>query len=668
MGNALKGYTGRSQMNSLQTRFFWLAAAVFTVSAYWLCLRFLFPGYFAPIAPFHVDFYVYAGTAANDYLTLALQYPRPVTYLVLKLLAAGGLKKLMAAGVAMVLINALLTLLLVVRMFRSYSLWTLVPYAVFLLLLFSHPQFYIEHRHDLPLVISWFFLNVSLLAWLAAVEGPKIGAVPLVIALASATLFAFAKETYFVSALCIVIGLAIAHREQRRRHLGFLLFLILVEFASVEWTNHFKGPFVNVSADPTAPYHISLASADLMQTYLFYLVYLLNPALVLFVILALVSVWGNRSRFILAATLMLAGLAAFATLAVIPNHKFGEYAWAGAPFFLAPCLLFDRSAVFRGWKVPRWPFLAALFAFTILGPGGYGRKYDNVEGRWWIGRDQQGSRVARSLDQFQTVQRPARILVAGLDDATAPWQVEDFVAVRFGKQLLWTVVFPPSVTYRQNSSLAAFVDPAQVRLSNYDYLASYHANGELIGIRRVDSIPAGSDLARVLVPDLGALMDEADRAPANNYGPLLHCASMSIDWGFLPEAEEFLKRAAARISDPSSEKTFQRLQAELLVQRQKQVEAPLSKPEFRAEPQHIVQPDHSGLGVTELFWKVDDGVKIEIRVNSPNGQLFAVGEKSGHAPTAKWVTNGMKFFLQNVTNGKPPAAENTIAVITMEVE
>lgn len=656
-------------MNSLQTRFFWLAAAVFTVSAYWLSLRFLFPGYFAPIAPFHVDFYVYAGTAANDYLTLLLQYPRPVTYVVLKLLATGGLTKLMAAGVALVLINTFLTLLLVVRVLRNYSLWTLLPYAVYLLLLFSHPQFYIEHRHDLPLIISWFFLNTSLLAWLAAVEGPKIRRIPLVTCLVSATLFAFAKETYFVSALCIVMGLAIAYREQRRRHLGFLIFLMLVEFASVEWTNHFMGPFVNVSADPTAPYHISLAPADLMQTYLFYLVALLNPALVLFVVLALVFAWGNRSRFILATAFVVSGLTAFATLAVIPNHKFGEYAWAGAPFFLVPGLLFGPSAVFRGRKVLLWPFLAVLFVLAFVGPGSYSRKYDNVEGRWWIGRDQQGARVARSLDQFQGVPRPARILVTGLEDATAPWQVEDFLNVRFGKRLFWTVVFPPSVTYRQNNSLATFIDPAQVRLTSYDYLASYHANGELIGIRRVDSIPSGSDLTRVLVPDLGALMDEADGASASNYGPLLHCARMSIDWGFWPEAEEFLKRAAAKIPDPSSEKTFQRLQADLLAQRQNESRASLlNKPEFRAQPQHIVQPDHSGLGVTELFWNVGDGVKIEIHVNSPNGQLFAVGEKAGHASTAKWVTNGMKFFLQNVTNGKPLTAENTIAVVTMEVE
>ena len=255
-----------------------------------------------------------------------------------------------------------------------------------------------------------------------------------------------------------------------------------------------------MSADATAPYHISLAPADLIQTYLFYLVHLLNPALVLFAVLALVFAWGNRSRFILAATLVVAGLAAFATVAVLPNHKFAEYAWAGAPFFLAPCLLFGPSAVFRGWKVPSWPLLAVLSVLAIAGPGGYHRKHNDEEGRWWIGRDQQGSRVARSLDQFQTVPHPARILVAGLDDATAPWQVEDFVALRFGKQLSWTVAFPPSVTYRQNSSLATFIDAAQVRLSNYDYLASYHASGELISIRRVDSIPSGSDLARVLVP------------------------------------------------------------------------------------------------------------------------------------------------------------------------
>jgi hypothetical protein len=463
--------------------------------------------------------------------------------------------------------------------------------------------------------------------------------------------------------------LAIAYRDQRRRHLAFLIFLILVEFASVEWTNHFKGPFVNVSADPTATYYISLAPGTLIQTFQFYLVNLLNPTLVLFVALALVFVWGNRSRFILAASFVVAGLAAFTTLAVLPNHKFEEYSWVGAPFFLAPCLLFGQSDIFRGWKVPRWPILIALLAFAIAGPAGYARQYDTEGERWWIARDQQSSRLASSFDQFQTVPHPARILVSGLDDPTVPWQVQDFVALRFGNQLSWTVVLPPSVTYRQNSSLATFIDPVQVRLNNHDYLASYRANGELMSIRRVDGIPAGSDLARLLVPDLAMLSDVADRAPTDDYGPLLQCASMSIDWGFLPEAEEFLTKAAARIENPSREKTFQQLQAALAAQRQKQIDAPLfSKPVFMAQPQHIVQPDHSGLGETELFWNVGDGVKIEIHVNSPNGQLFAIGEKTGHAKTAKWVTDGMKFFLQNVTDGKPLTTENTIAIVTMEVE
>src|SRR5437868_1655922 len=146
-------------MNGFPKGLFWLAAAAFTVAAYWLCLRFLFPGYFAPLAPFHVDFYGYAGIAAQNYLALVLHYPRPATYVGLKLLATGGLTNLMAGGVAIVLTNTLLTLWLVIRLFRGYSPWMLVPYAVYTLLLFSHPQFYIEHRHDLPLTISWLFLN-----------------------------------------------------------------------------------------------------------------------------------------------------------------------------------------------------------------------------------------------------------------------------------------------------------------------------------------------------------------------------------------------------------------------------------------------------------------------------------------------------------------------------
>jgi hypothetical protein len=88
--------------------------------------------------------------------------------------------------------------------------------------------------------------------------------------------------------------------------------------------------------------------------------------------------------------------------------------------------------------------------------------------------------------------------------------------------------------------------------------------------------------------------------------------------------------------------------------------------EFTANPGHISQPDGSGLGVTELFWNAPDGVFCEIHVGAPEGPLLTSG-KSGHARTGKWVRNGMQFFLQDVTGGKPLTSENTLAKIKVEV-
>ncbi|MEO8215674.1 MAG: hypothetical protein ABI718_01180 [Acidobacteriota bacterium] len=74
--------------------------------------------------------------------------------------------------------------------------------------------------------------------------------------------------------------------------------------------------------------------------------------------------------------------------------------------------------------------------------------------------------------------------------------------------------------------------------------------------------------------------------------------------------------------------------------------------------------DSSGLAVMTLAWNFSSAQTVEIRVGSANGPLFARGGSGGSAQTGKWVTQGMKFYAQNVTGGLPLTGANTLGTVT----
>jgi PKD repeat protein len=87
-----------------------------------------------------------------------------------------------------------------------------------------------------------------------------------------------------------------------------------------------------------------------------------------------------------------------------------------------------------------------------------------------------------------------------------------------------------------------------------------------------------------------------------------------------------------------------------------------------AAPNPIQVCDGSGLGVTTLSWSVANVSAVEVRLNAPNGTLFVgSGSSGGQAATGKWVNNGMVFYLQNVSDGRPLTPDNTLATVTVGV-
>jgi hypothetical protein len=59
--------------------------------------------------------------------------------------------------------------------------------------------------------------------------------------------------------------------------------------------------------------------------------------------------------------------------------------------------------------------------------------------------------------------------------------------------------------------------------------------------------------------------------------------------------------------------------------------------------------------------------KVEVHIYAPDGPLLAAGESQGSADTGPWVSNGLTFYLQDVSNGFPLTSEHTIGQVTAQV-
>jgi glycosyltransferase involved in cell wall biosynthesis len=86
-----------------------------------------------------------------------------------------------------------------------------------------------------------------------------------------------------------------------------------------------------------------------------------------------------------------------------------------------------------------------------------------------------------------------------------------------------------------------------------------------------------------------------------------------------------------------------------------------------AHPKLIPTEDFSGYGQTKLSWTSRKTKCVEIHINSPDGPLFSRSGPSGTASTGKWISNGMLFYLQDVSDGLGLTLQNTLAVIRLNI-
>jgi len=280
-------------------------------AAYWACLQFVYPGYFHPLYPHHDDFYFPPGLSFDGHsLWEKLQWPRPLGFLVMEALGKFGLKGYLSVLVVITIANAALTIALARRIFGKPISWFLA--LAYCVLLFAHPDFYMNYLHDAFGTLSYFYLILAMHAWYSYRESgsPRyiVGCVILMLLVAST------KETYFVSALVFWAAQTFLCRGGQRRAGAVLFGASLAFFAAGVAANAYSmKTFLHVNIDASSAYHVSLEPAAVTRAFFFYTQHLLHPAALALILSGIAMLYQNREKMIMAAALMVAGICALAT-------------------------------------------------------------------------------------------------------------------------------------------------------------------------------------------------------------------------------------------------------------------------------------------------------------------------------------------------------------------
>jgi parallel beta-helix repeat protein len=91
-------------------------------------------------------------------------------------------------------------------------------------------------------------------------------------------------------------------------------------------------------------------------------------------------------------------------------------------------------------------------------------------------------------------------------------------------------------------------------------------------------------------------------------------------------------------------------------------------PSLTADPNPIPVAAGATVGQTTLSWSAPDAQYIEIHVGSPSGPLFTEQGNRGSIQTGVWVADGATFYLQDVTGGKPPTSDYTLATLVVHLQ
>ncbi len=512
-------------------------------AAYWACLQFVYPGYFHPLYPHHDDFYFPPGLSFDGHSLLEkLQWPRPLGFLMMEAVGKAGLKGYLLVLVVITIANSALTIALARRIFGKPVSWFLA--LAYCMLLFAHPDFYVNYLHDAFGTLSYFYLILAMHAWYSYRESSssRYRAVCVTLML----LVALTKETYFVSALVFWLAQSFLCRGAQRRAGAILLGASLVFFAAGLAANAYSmKTFLHVNIDASSAYHVSLEPAAVTRAFFFYTQHLLHPAVLALILSGIAVLYQNREKMITAAALMIAGICALAPYAVLPNHLDSMYAWTGATLAFSPVLFLSRA--FRRpdmWRTGA--IYAAVAVLTLISIRTSAARYE--EHSWLLAQEKINRNIIDSYPQLKGTEAASKnILITGLAMPFQPFHTASYIRAEFGPGRQWTVVAPKGAALKSEAPVR-FAPPDAVRPGDYDAAFGFDEEGRLVWRwthAQLAQAATREQTDRILLPALNPTFDALAREPGA-WPALLRAGVVYSQWGELDLAADFLQRSAAQ--------------------------------------------------------------------------------------------------------------------------
>ena len=86
---------------------------------------------------------------------------------------------------------------------------------------------------------------------------------------------------------------------------------------------------------------------------------------------------------------------------------------------------------------------------------------------------------------------------------------------------------------------------------------------------------------------------------------------------------------------------------------------------IRVDPNPAVTSDADQLTTVTVSWQMSGCSVVEVRVGSPDGQLFARATGDGSERTGRWVAHGTRFYLQDVSSAttEPITLDSVMVVV-----
>jgi 6-phosphogluconolactonase len=83
-------------------------------------------------------------------------------------------------------------------------------------------------------------------------------------------------------------------------------------------------------------------------------------------------------------------------------------------------------------------------------------------------------------------------------------------------------------------------------------------------------------------------------------------------------------------------------------------------------PNNPVYPDGDGAGQATLAWNAPGATEVDIRIGALDGMSMGRHHSYGTTTTGRWTFDGITFYLQDVSGGRPLTAENTLGVVRIQ--